>query len=88
MCTREECFARLHEVAPRIQKEYGVTSMLIFGSMARGDNKAGSDVDLISWNADINSVDDWATSPAGMQRLAGNAMMIEAIGEGKILCSC
>lgn len=36
---------------------------------------------LLDWNADVESVDEWLTSPLGMQRLAGNAMMIEVIGE-------
>ncbi len=36
---------------------------------------------LLNWNADVESVDEWLTSPLGMQRLAGNAMMIEVIGE-------
>jgi len=36
---------------------------------------------LLDWNADVESVDEWLTSPFGMQRLAGNAMMIEVIGE-------
>ena len=46
MCTRKDCFNRLQKAAPYIQKEYGVTSMRVFGSMARGDNHEGSDVDL------------------------------------------
>ena len=36
---------------------------------------------LLDWNDDVESVDEWLTSPLGMQRLAGNAMMIEVIGE-------
>ena len=46
MCTRAECLAKLTEAAPYIKEKYGVTSMCLFGSMARGDNKPGSDVDL------------------------------------------
>lgn len=46
MCTRAECFERLHQAAPYIRSEYGVTSMRVFGSMARGDNHEGSDVDV------------------------------------------
>ena len=50
MCTRKECFERLHQAAPFIQKEYGVTSMRVFGSMARGDNHEGSDIDVfVDW---------------------------------------
>ena len=46
MCTRQECFDKLKTTAPYSQKEYGVTSMRVFGSMARGDNRPDSDVDV------------------------------------------
>lgn len=46
MCTRQQCIVRLSEAAPYIQKEFGVRSLCIFGSMARGDNNELSDVDL------------------------------------------
>lgn len=36
---------------------------------------------LQEWNAEVKSVDEWLSSPLGMQQLAGNAMMIEVIGE-------
>ena len=36
---------------------------------------------LLEWNKDVENVDEWLMSPLGMQRLAGNAMMIEVIGE-------
>lgn len=32
---------------PYIQKEYGVTGMCLFGSVARGDNRPDSDVDIL-----------------------------------------
>lgn len=37
---------------------------------------------LIDWNKDIQSVDDFASCPTGMQLLAADAMLISAIGEG------
>ena len=46
MCTRQECFDKLNAAAPHIRKEFGVTAMSVFGSMARGDNHPGSDVDV------------------------------------------
>ena len=46
MCTRQECFERLHKAAPYLKEEFGVTSLCVFGSMARGDNRPGSDVDV------------------------------------------
>lgn len=42
----EHCIAKLRSVAPLLRNQYGVTSMRIFGSMARGDNTADSDVDI------------------------------------------
>ena len=46
MCTTQECFSRLEKAAPYIRDEFGVTSMCVFGSMARGDNRIDSDVDV------------------------------------------
>ena len=38
--------------------------------------------ELKEWNKDVSSAEDYYTSPAGMQKLAANCMLIEAIGEG------
>ena len=37
---------------------------------------------LIDWNKNVNSTDDYYTSPVGMQLLAANCTLITAIGEG------
>ena len=37
---------------------------------------------LQEWNNSVKSVDDYYLSPKGMQKLAANCMLIEAIGEG------
>lgn len=37
---------------------------------------------LKEWNAEVNSAEDYYMSPSGMQKLAANCMLIEAIGEG------
>lgn len=47
MCTRSECIERLKAASPYLKKEYGVESLCLFGSMARGDNRSDSDVDLL-----------------------------------------
>ena len=47
MCSSKECIEILLENLPRIQKDYGVTSLRLFGSMARGDNRMDSDVDIL-----------------------------------------
>ena len=37
---------------------------------------------LKEWNVDVNSAEDYYLSSSGMQKLAANCMLIEAIGEG------
>lgn len=46
MCTRQQCIDRLRESAPYIRENFGVKSLCIFGSVARGDNRPDSDVDI------------------------------------------
>lgn len=46
MCNRKECITRLKAALPFIRSEFGVRSLTLFGSMARGDNQANSDVDI------------------------------------------
>lgn len=47
MCTANECISKIRENLPYIQKEFGVTGLSLFGSVARGDNNPGSDVDIL-----------------------------------------
>ena len=37
---------------------------------------------LKEWNVEVNSAEDYYMSSSGMQKLAANCMLIEAIGEG------
>lgn len=46
MCTRQECLTRLSDAAPFIRTEFGVKSMCLFGSFARGDYNDNSDIDV------------------------------------------
>lgn len=46
MCTRQQCISRLKAASTYLKDEFGVRSLRLFGSMARGDNHEGSDVDL------------------------------------------
>jgi hypothetical protein len=46
MDTRQQYIEKLKASIPFIQKEFGVSSLCIFGSMARGDNRNDSDVDI------------------------------------------
>ncbi|OJW22070.1 MAG: nucleotidyltransferase [Planctomycetales bacterium 71-10] len=38
---------RLNAEAPSLRAKYGVKSLAVFGSMARGDDHEGSDVDVL-----------------------------------------
>ncbi len=46
MCTREQCLAKMSASESYLKSEFGVKSLLLFGSMARGDNRIDSDVDV------------------------------------------
>lgn len=46
MCTRQQCIERLRESAPYIRENFGVKYLCIFGSVAKGDNRPASDVDI------------------------------------------
>lgn len=46
MCSRQQCISLHTDAAPFIRNEFGVRSLRLFGSMARGDNHSDSDVDL------------------------------------------
>jgi uncharacterized protein with HEPN domain len=37
---------------------------------------------IITWNDSVNQVNDYLTSPEGMQKMAATCMLIESIGEG------
>jgi uncharacterized protein len=45
--TRQAILDRLNAEAPGLRKKYGVKSLSVFGSMARGDDHEGSDVDVL-----------------------------------------
>ncbi len=44
---RQAILDRLNAEAPGLKRKYGVESLAIFGSMARGDDHEGSDVDVL-----------------------------------------
>ena len=47
MCSSKECIRIITENKDLIEKKYGVKSITLFGSVARGDNHQGSDIDLL-----------------------------------------
>ena len=44
---RRAILDRLNAEAPGLKRKYGVESLAVFGSMARGDDHEGSDVDIL-----------------------------------------
>lgn len=47
MNNRDNCISLLRKNEQLIQTKFGVTGLSIFGSVARGDNRLDSDVDIL-----------------------------------------
>lgn len=47
MKNRDECIKAINAFAPFIQTEYGVKTMVLFGSFAKNEATAESDIDLL-----------------------------------------
>jgi uncharacterized protein len=45
---RDTILERLNDQSPGLKKRYGLRSLAVFGSMARGDDHQGSDVDILA----------------------------------------
>ncbi len=46
--TRREILDLLNAEAPGLRRKYAVRSLAVIGSMARGDDREGSDVDILA----------------------------------------
>lgn len=46
MKTQQEYIETLKAHAPKLQSEFGISSMRLFGSVARNEHREGSDIDL------------------------------------------
>lgn len=46
MCTKSDCIEKIKNISHYLKDEYGVNSLTLFGSTARGSNKKDSDVDI------------------------------------------
>jgi predicted nucleotidyltransferase len=44
--TKDECIKLLKKYMDILKEKYGITSLSLFGSTARGEQKEGSDIDL------------------------------------------
>lgn len=47
MKSRAEIIERLRQVRPELEREFGLNRLALFGSWARGDQRDGSDVDVL-----------------------------------------
>ncbi|MDZ7752658.1 MAG: nucleotidyltransferase family protein [Gammaproteobacteria bacterium] len=45
--TRAETLSRLKSAKPELSRRFGVTDLALFGSRARGEGRASSDVDIL-----------------------------------------
>jgi predicted nucleotidyltransferase len=45
---RDTILERLNDQSPALKLRYGLRSLAVFGSMARGDDHQGSDVDILA----------------------------------------
>jgi hypothetical protein len=45
--TRDAVLQELHKLKPELEKRYGVTKIGIFGSVARNEIRADSDIDVV-----------------------------------------
>lgn len=45
--TLDAVTAAVHQLAPRLKSELGVAALYVFGSVARGEARADSDVDVL-----------------------------------------
>lgn len=54
MITKNNIKEKLHEALPALKKKYPIERLALFGSYARGDQREGSDIDiLVEFNGDI-----------------------------------
>lgn len=71
---RDEVLEKLRYLLPDLRARYGVTSLSLFGSVARGDQSPKSDVDILV---------DYADTPSLFAHLELEAHLSDALG-GKV----
>lgn len=68
MKTKEECIRLIGSCKQKLQQEYGIRSLRIFGSVARGEQTEQSDVDICI-----------EAEPTGLIRFAGLRRFFEEL---------
>ncbi len=69
--TRQAILDLLHAEGPALRERYGVKSLAVFGSMARGDNREGSDVDILVTFAGAATFDSFMGLKLDLEDLLG-----------------
>jgi uncharacterized protein len=68
---RQAILDRLNSEAPGLRKRYGVKSLAVFGSMARGDDRQGSDVDILATFEGRATFDNFMGLKLDLEELVG-----------------
>lgn len=71
---RQSILDRLNAEAPALKRKYGVESLAIFGSMARGDDHEDSDVDILVT----------FEGPATFRRFMGLKLELQDLFDGRV----
>ncbi|WP_419838258.1 nucleotidyltransferase domain-containing protein [Candidatus Poriferisodalis sp.] len=71
LSSREKVLAALRELKPRLQQEFGIASLKLFGSFARDEAQLTSDVDLIV---------EYHTEPKGWGNFGEGPFLEEVLG--------
>ena len=68
---RQAILERLNAEAPGLRRKYGVKSLGVFGSMARGDDREDSDVDILVTFEGPATFDDFMGLKLDLEDLLG-----------------
>ncbi|HWE35173.1 MAG TPA: nucleotidyltransferase family protein [Isosphaeraceae bacterium] len=68
---RQAILDRLKAEAPGLRAKYGVKTLAVFGSMARGDDREGSDVDVLVTFEDRATFDNFMGLKLDLEGLFG-----------------
>lgn len=81
--TRDEIIEAIRAIVPRLREEHGVVSIGLFGSVARGDDRPESDLDIAVRFADEHfSMDDMATVVIAVEDAVGRQVDLLVLRDG------
>jgi predicted nucleotidyltransferase len=68
---RDDILERLNAQAPSLKQRYGLRSLAVFGSVARGDDHEGSDVDVLATFEGATTFDRYMGLKLDLEELLG-----------------